>query len=512
MIVRITTGMRHRLLDLPAARHLECLALEHFPSYSLMQRAGASVARLALALAPHARNIWIACGPGNNGGDGFEAARHLHLRGCPVSVGYAGDPAKLPADARTAFDRAREAGVAFGHNPPAEVGGDDLYIDALLGIGSREGDIPAWIQASLHALHSAPCRVLAIDLPTGLCAGTGQYMKGFEPANSCLSERHTISLLSLKTGLFTGQGRDAVGTLWHDDLGTDAVLAAQNPPTAWLGAPPSGKPRAHASHKGSFGDVTIVGGEGLGRRGMGMGGAALLAGSAALHAGAGRVLVALLDGNAGITIDTSQPELMLRTPAALDLTSGAVVCGCGGGEAVRELLPKVLQEARMLVLDADALNAIAQDQALQRLLHDRAGPGRCTVLTPHPLEAGRLLGCSAAFVQADRMAAATRLGERFGCIVVLKGSGTVIAAPGELPVINPTGNGRLATAGTGDVLAGMVGARLAAAGADKTSASPSDAAFAAACGAVYHHGALADAWPVHLPLTAGALARHSAVG
>ena len=508
MILRITNVIRHPLFDLPAAQRQERAALAGLPPCALMQRAGRSVAHLAGALAPHARHTWIACGPGNNGGDGFEAATQLHRRGRPVSVTYGGDPGKLPADARTAFDRARAAGVVFTHGPPTQVTAQDLYIDALFGLGVREGEIPHWVRASLSALHQAPCRVLAIDLPSGLCAGTGQYLKGFAPESAAAPERHTLSLLGLKTGLFTGQGRDAAGTVWLDDLGVDSRWLATALPTAWLGSRRDEKPRAHASHKGTFGDVSIVGGEGLRRRGMGMGGAALLAGSAALHAGAGRVLVALLDSDASIAVDTSQPELMLRDPSALDLAAGAVVCGCGGGEAVRGLLPKVLHDARMLVLDADALNAIAEAPAMQAMLRERAGHRYITVLTPHPLEAGRLLGTGAATVQADRIAAAIRLSERYGCIVVVKGSGTVVAAPGQVPVVNPTGNGRLATAGTGDVLAGMIGARLAGVRADHPESG--HAAFTAACDAVFHHGALADAWPEHLPLTAGALARQSA--
>jgi len=174
-----------------------------------------------------------------------------------------------------------------------------------------------------------------------------------------------------------------------------------------------------------------------------------------------------------------------------------VVCGCGGGTAVHDLLPRVLAEARALVLDADALNAIAGDGALQALLGARARAGRATVLTPHPLEAARLLGTGAAEVQADRLHAAQRLAERFGATVVLKGSGTLVTAAGETPVINPTGNARLATAGTGDVLAGMIGATLAA----------GRPAMVAACEAVWLHGDRADRWPAGLPLTAGALAR-----
>jgi hydroxyethylthiazole kinase-like uncharacterized protein yjeF len=222
----------------------------------------------------------------------------------------------------------------------------------------------------------------------------------------------------------------------------------------------------------------------------------LLAGAAALNGGAGRVFVALLDGG-GLSVDPSQPDLMLRPWNSLDLGRMAVACGCGGGVAISAVLARVLSTAQALVLDADALNAIAADTQLQSLLRARSRRDRATVLTPHPLEAARLLGCSAAQVQEDRLRASHALVETFGCVVALKGSGTVIAAPGLPPTINPTGNARLATAGTGDVLAGLIAARLA-------TGVP---AFDAAAGAVYAHGQAADFWPTDSPLTAAALAR-----
>jgi hydroxyethylthiazole kinase-like uncharacterized protein yjeF len=298
---------------------------------------------------------------------------------------------------------------------------------------------------------------------------------------------HTLSLLSLKPGLFTAAGRDASGQVWLDDL--EAGEPPQEP-SAWLAGPPPASVRPHASHKGSYGDVAVIGGA------AGMTGAALLAASAALHAGAGRVLVALLDGGT-LAVDASQPELMIRPWDSLDLASMTVACGCGGGDAIRTALPKVLSTAGTLVLDADALNALAADTQLQSLLQARSRRQRPTVLTPHPLEAARLLGCGAGQVQQDRLRASRDLVQRFGCAVVLKGSGSVIAAPGVAPAINPTGNARLATAGTGDVLAGMVASRLAF-GAS---------AFEAAAAAVYAHGLAADEWPVGSPLTASALAR-----
>ena len=198
-----------------------------------------------------------------------------------------------------------------------------------------------------------------------------------------------------------------------------------------------------------------------------------------------------------LEVDASQPELMLRPWESLELGGMAVACGCGAGEAVRSVLPKVLSTARALVLDADALNAVAGDAQLQAQLTARAGRnGRSTVITPHPLEAARLLRCGSDEVQGDRLAAAKQLADRFRCVTVLKGSGSITAQSGQLPVVNFSGNARLASAGTGDVLAGMIAARLAR-GAT---------AFEAASQAVFHHGLAADRWPPDRALTASRLA------
>ena len=473
---RITPERRWPLHDVATTRSIEQAAAANLPPHALMQRAGLAVARLALAIAPHARRIWIACGPGNNGGDGLEAAMHLQRWGKAPHVSWLGDEAKAPPDARTSLQRARQAGVAINASPPASW---DLAIDALLGIGSTrspEGRMAQWIAA----VNSGGGAVLAVDLPSGLDADTG--------TGATVIATHTLSLLTLKPGLFTAHGRDVAGSIWFDDLGVPPGTAA---PTALLSSPAAASARLHASHKGSYGDVAVIGGA------PGMAGAALLAGSAALHGGAGRVFVGLLDGGA-MAVDGARPELMLRAWDSLDLSAMSVACGCGGGEAVRAVLPKVLATARALVLDADALNAIAGDPQLQAQLKARAGrSGRCTVITPHPLEAARLLGRSAAAIQASRMTAASELAQRFSCVAVLKGSGTITAAPDAVPVINFSGNARLATAGTGDVLAGMIAARLAQ-GQD---------ALHAASEAVHAHGAIADRWPAGQPLTAAGLAR-----
>ncbi|MES2400284.1 MAG: NAD(P)H-hydrate dehydratase [Pseudomonadota bacterium] len=473
----------HPLYSVATTRGIEQQAAAALPPHTLMQRAGLATAKLTLALAPHAQCIWIACGPGNNGGDGFEAALHLHQWGKSVTITWTGtSPGKtaLPPDAQASFDRAMAAGLPITDQPPA---GFDFCLDALLGIGAapdlqRAGSekMVQW----LDAMRASARPRLCIDVPTGLHADTGHLADGV-PSGS--GKIFTLSLLTLKPGLFTAHGRDCAGEVWFDDLGVETI----QPADAWLlgddrVTSPSRSFAAHASHKGSFGDVAVMGGESTGSSHMA--GAALLAARAALHGGAGRVYVALL-GESAITVDPVQTELMFRNPDALHLKSLVVICGCGGGDMVRALLPKVLSTAPRLVLDADALNVIATDSQLQTLLKARHGRGYATVLTPHPLEAARLLDTTTAQVQADRLKAATQLAQTYQAVVVLKGSGTVIAAPGETSCINPTGNALLATAGTGDVLAGMVGAQLAG-GQD---------AFKAGCSAVFAHGRLADDWP-----------------
>jgi hydroxyethylthiazole kinase-like uncharacterized protein yjeF len=503
---RITSQQPHALFSIAATRRKEHAAAAALPAHTLMQRAGLAIAQLAQALAPHARTVWVACGPGNNGGDGLEAAMHLQRPGRQVVVTWLGDPDRAPADANASWRRAQAAGLRWTDTAPDGLGPHDLCIDALLGIGASSAvhaPSPARppgkrLRACVDALHRSPCTVLCVDVPSGLDADTGQFAAGLEPDGARprhhpAPARYTLSLLTLKPGLFTAAGRDAAGQVWLDDL---SVQPNHETPTAWLtGASPAVQ-RAHASHKGSYGDVAVIGGEGLADRGMAMGGAALLAASAALHSGAGRVMVALLD-RGHLQLDLERPELMLRTLDALALEHLTVVCGCGGGAAVGSVLRDVIPRSAQLVLDADALNAIAPNAALHALVVARGQHGLPTVLTPHPLEAARLLGLTTAEVQADRLNAAQQLAEQFNCVAVLKGSGTVIAAPGRVPAINPTGNARLATSGTGDVLAGMVGAYMAAGASASRAASD----------AVYAHGLAADVWPEGQALTASELAR-----
>ncbi len=481
LVRRLCPDQAWPLFNVHETRLIEQQAQGELPSHTLMQRAGLATAQLAIALTPHAQTIWIACGPGNNGGDGLEAAIHLKQWGKRAVVTWLGTPELTPPDAQKAWQRACAAGVAFEATPPEEF---DLAIDALLGIGCQrmpEGPIAQW----LALMHTSQSPVLCVDVPSGLMSDTGQWLKP-NAAIECTSKRHTLSLLTLKPGLFTADGRDAAGEVWFSNLG----IEGSSKPTAWLQAGTAAStPRQQNSHKGSYGDVMVIGGA------PGMTGAAVLASAAALHGGAGRVLTCFLDTAEHSSISAQRPALMVRQVAELDFKHATIVCGCGGGDAVRTELPRVLSTAARLVIDADALNAIARDPSLQRLLKSRAAKDLPTVLTPHPLEAARMLGCTAAQVQLNRLEAAEKLAQQTLSVVVLKGSGSILAQTGRTSVINPTGNARLATAGTGDVLAGLLGAKLA----------HSDDAFLASCEAVRTHGLVADTWDTTGPTFDAAL-------
>lgn len=489
---KVSPGRRLPLFGTAASRAMEAAAASQLPAHALMQRAGLSVARLAMALAPHATTVWIACGPGNNGGDGLEAALHLRLAGRQVWVSWLGNAQTATPDSLASLGRAQAAGVRIGTSAPDRLTGQDLCVDALLGLGRQrpaQGVMADWIAR----MNAGDAPTLAVDLPTGLDADTGRSAidliadcAGSARAGAQIDAQFTLSLLSLKPGLFTGRGRDCAGEVWLDDLG----VAPADPPTAWLGAEPPAIARLHASHKGSFGDVAVLGGA------SGMAGAGVLAARAALHAGAGRVFWCPLSAELPPWVP-GLPEIMVRPAASLKLERTTVVIGCGGGDPVRAVLPVALSGADRLVVDADALNAIAADTSLQQMLTARSRRASLqTVMTPHPLEAARLLGCTTAQVQSDRLVAAQELASRFGCVVALKGSGTVVAGPQTVPVINPTGNARLATGGTGDVLAGMVGAHLAA----------GENAWQSATRAVFLHGRRADHWPEGQAFSASALA------
>lgn len=450
------TGLDDLLWPRAALQAHEARARAGRPAGSLMTTAGFVAARLALALAPAAQRRLVLCGAGHNGGDGWSLACALHGAGAAVEVmplqsPQAGEPAAAAARARSLGLPILEAAALPSRLASLEA--DDLIVDALFGLGLRaDRPPPGWFCSARDALRASRSPVLALDLPSGLDADTGLTLDG-----GALQARWTLSLLGHKPGLWTGEGRDAAGLIWHHDL--DILPQAEASPWRLLDGAGLGWPsRCHASHKGRHGTVAVIGG------GPGMAGALRLAAGAALRAGAGRVhAVSLADAGAwtgDAACMQARPEAWLGSDdEARDRRQAAVVvAGCGAGRALDPALLSLLEDAPRLLLDADALNAVAASASLQAALRARAGRGLASILTPHPLEAARLLGTEAATVQADRLEAAGRLAASFSAWVVLKGSGSVIVRPdGPGGWLNTSGNGALAGAGTGDVLAGWIG-------------------------------------------------------
>ena len=460
------------LLRSPAIRAIEAAALA--AGAPLMQRAGAAgaaIARAMLADATHQpARVLVLAGPGNNGGDAFEVATRLRADGIDVYLCSVADPEHLPADAKAAAEKWRAAGgTCLATMPaPAEF---DLVVDGLFGIGLTRPIAAPYADWIAQVCNTAT-PVLSLDVPSGLNADTG-CVRGRAIRATC-----TVTFIADKPGLHTHHGCDLAGAVTVADLdlrpapvpGTDCGELLDRAAFATVLAP-----RARNTHKGTYGSVAIIGGA------AGMAGAALLAARTALKLGAGRVLVGMLAP--GIAIDPLYPELMLRAAAeVLDGRLGAVVIGPGLGQGAdaAALLTRACALNCPLVLDADALNLLAGDAKLAAIATRRPG---ATLMTPHPLEAARLLGLSADAVQRDRIAAALALARLYRAHVVIKGAGSVIASADQRWWINPTGNPGMATGGMGDVLAGLIGA-LAARNAD---------ALAALQCAVYLHGAAADA-------------------
>ncbi|XLZ71542.1 NAD(P)H-hydrate dehydratase [Massilia sp. SR12] len=449
------------LYTIAEIRAIEHAAAQRLPDGALMQRAGQAGANEALDLLPFTINrarVLVLAGPGNNGGDALETAAHLGHAGAQVTILHfapGGTPAteRLAALQRARSSPARFADIANAADGAALASGTDwtLVVDGLFGIGLARpiaGDFAALVQA-VNALR---CPILALDVPSGLDADTGAIVGG--EAGVALRATHTITFIADKPGLHTAEGRDHAGLVIVSSLDIDRdlfppALARLNDVGLFAHC---ARRRRHSSHKGSHGSVAVIGGA------RGMAGAPILASRTALYSGAGRVYACFVGEPPAF--DAAQPEVMCRSAQDYDFSSAVLVIGPGMGSAAAsaELLESALHSRSPAVLDADALNLLAAGAALRAQLAQRGAP---CILTPHPLEAARLLGISVAEVQADRPAAARALAQHLAATVILKGSGTVIAARDGAIVINTTGNPALATAGTGDVLSGLCGSLLA---------------------------------------------------
>ncbi|MBS1139910.1 MAG: Protein of unknown function UPF0031:YjeF-related protein, N-terminal [Proteobacteria bacterium] len=440
----------------------------------LMQRAGASAAEWAAMLAGEQNHpVLVLAGPGNNGGDAFEVAHLLRQRFFDVCVVFSADPDKLPPDAAAARRRYVAAGGVTSDRIPEDTRWS-LIVDGLFGIGltrAPEGDYAQGIAAANSLAERDNCPMLALDCPSGLNADTGVAL------TPVIHATHTITFIAAKPGLLTADGPDHCGEIRVANLDLDpaAEIRPDGQVLSLADFASRLKPRRNNTHKGSFGSAGILGGA------KSMVGAAFLAGRAALKLGAGRVYLGMLDPEAP-SVDLQQPELMMRRADTLLQTDlQALACGPGLGrsaEALR-LLEQSLKAPVQIVLDADALNLLAEDGRLEGNLYNRVGPA---ILTPHPAEAARLLGCSVRDIQNDRIKAACELAERYRSHIALKGCGTVIATVDGRWWINTTGNPGMATAGMGDVLSGLIVALL-------SQNWPPEMALLAA---VHLHGAAAD--------------------
>lgn len=458
-------------------REIECAAGALAGQPSLMERAGLAAAEIARELLGDRSGVLVVAGPGNNGGDALVAARILRQWWYRVDVVFTGRQEQLPPDAAQAMANwAATGGQCLGAIP--EHGDWGLIIDGLFGIGlTRALESPYAEQvARMNELGGSGIPVLALDIPSGLGADSGQPLG--PPNAPGVRAHHTVTFLALKPGLVTADGPDYCGQLHMRTL--DITAPMHYPASGWLldqglvgGLLPR---RALNSHKGSFGSVGILGGA------ESMLGAPLLTGRAALKLGAGRVYVAHLAEHSP-TLDALQPELMLRTPATLfglgHLSCLVVGPGMGRSAAAGDWLAQALQNELPLLLDADALNLIGGSSELQDLVSQRAA---ATLMTPHPAEAARLIGAATQDVVYQRVEVANMIAARFNAFVALKGAGTVCAMPNGTYFINSSGNPGLASAGTGDVLSGFIGALMA------QGLHPRDALLTG----VFLHGAAAD--------------------
>ncbi len=419
------------------------------PGIRLMHRAGRAAFDVLRSRWPKARALSVICGSGNNAGDGYVVAGCAKDAGFDVQLVPVGDPRKLSGEALQACRFAQDRLGGFEQQLDGWAVGGDVVVDALLGTGAK-GAVRRPYQAAIDRINGAGRPVLALDLPSGVDADTG----GLLTAHPVCADV-TVTFVATKLGLVTGDAVDFVGELHLDDLEVPAAVFDKAGVRVLAGAGLASLTRRRGAHKGDFGRLLIVGGE------TDMGGAVLLAGEAALRTGAGLVTIATRSENRAAIL-ARRPELMVRGVedpedlADLVQRASAVAVGPGLGRDGwgAGLLEAVAAAAKPMVLDADGLNIVA-DRGMNL--------PSATVITPHPGEAGRLLGETTTWIQANRPEAAARLskGNCSGVTAVLKGAGTLIASQGGVESVCLAGNPGMATAGSGDVLTGIVGALLA---------------------------------------------------
>jgi NAD(P)H-hydrate epimerase len=452
------TSFANRLYTADQVRQLDRSAIEAhgIPGIELMERAGRSVFDAARSAFPDRRRWLVMCGGGNNGGDGYIVARLAHEAGLPVEVCTLKSMESLSGDAAKAASRWLETGGKTYPWPVQEPHQFDLVIDALLGTGldrRPEGDFAA----AIELINDSGAAAVAVDIPSGLNADTGNVM-GLATRSDL-----TVTFIGRKRGLYTADGPDHAGVVEYSDLQTPESVRRSVSDSGFLirenTIAENLRPRRRNSHKGSFGWLLGIGGN------SSMSGAVRLCGEAALRSGAGKVTLATSPEHAAL-VNLACPELMVRgvrRGKQLQLLLqqvNVIVIGTGLGQTSwsEDLFRTCMKTSVPIVLDADGLNILAR---LYPEMGNKGLPRGNWILTPHPAEAGRLLGCSPGDVQRDRVGIARKLSERYDAVVILKGCGTVVADQQGRYAICPLGNPGMASAGTGDVLAGVIGAMVA---------------------------------------------------
>ena len=445
---------------------LEHIAIEDkgIAGIELMRRAGRVVFEL-IQRNYSSYDVVIFCGSGNNAGDGYVVAELALKSVLSVQVYSLSAPGRLKGDALTAYQDFIDAdGVIKEYDKTVDLSGS-VVIDALLGTG-LDRHVTGEYAEVISLVNGATCPVIAVDIPSGLNANTGDVM------GCAVKADETVSFIGLKQGLMTGYAAEYCGKIHYDSLGMPEEIFDQVEHSSLLLKYLAVPKRNRCAHKGMYGHVLFIGGD------VGFSGAIRLASEAALRIGAGLVSVATKAAHTGL-INTGRPELMCRGVECADdllplLDKASVVVigpGLGQSEWAENLLAMVLKSNKPLVCDADALNIVAKSHTH----YDR------WVLTPHPGEASRLLGCSTEDIATDRFSAVSRLQKQRGGVAVLKGAGTLISDGTDI-VVSTTGNPGMASGGMGDVLSGMIGGLIA---------QQMDLMLAAKT-AVYLHGQAAD--------------------
>ncbi len=438
------------ILTADELQNLEMRAANQLGADTLMKRAGAAAAELIMKRLEDAgveqRRVTLLVGPGNNGGDALACACELREKGAVVNVVLPGGRRPTSALALAQLERWTQAGGTT-YDDPYMTEKADCVVDGLFGTGLAKPITGDYLDAVLWFNERQALKV-SLDIPSGLNPVTGHWTGSYPGCSADV----TITFLCVKSGLYMCEGADAAGEIVLNELDVSVPLS----PLSVIGTdefPRVLRPRVKNSHKGDYGSVAVIGGT------DGMIGASILAARSALISGAGRVTLECRAEHAP-HVDMVYPEIMFATKPVNLEDFDAIVLGCGLGTSAeaKARVIEALNCQKPLILDADALNIIAADIKLQDMVLARRAP---TVLTPHPGEAARLLRRDTAGVTADRVAACRELAVQTGAIVVLKGAGTVISMRSSRTWINPTGSPMLATGGSGDVLAGMIGAMFA---------------------------------------------------